>query len=54
MLVWKAKVIFRYLGSMLYRDGDIDENISHCVLYDKRVSHKLKAIRHAMLYGAEC
>ena len=34
ILVWKVKVvprkdIFRYLGSMLQRDGDIDEDVSH-------------------------
>jgi hypothetical protein len=47
---------FRYLGSMLQRDGDIDEDVSHRikagwmkwrqtsgVLCDKRVPHKLKA-----------
>ena len=46
---------FRYLGSMLQRDGDIDEDISHRikagwmkwrqasgVLCDKRVPQKLK------------
>jgi hypothetical protein len=67
------KYTFRYLGSMLQRDGDIDEDVSHrikvwwmkwCqasgVLCDKRVPQKLEgkfyrtAIRHAMLYGAEC
>jgi hypothetical protein len=49
------KNIFRYLGSMLQRDGDIDEDVSHrikvgwmkwCqasgVLCDKREPHKLK------------
>ena len=49
------KDTFRYLGSMLKRDRDIDEDISHrikagwmkwCqasyVLYDKRVPQKLK------------
>uniref|UniRef100_A0A8I6YAQ5 Reverse transcriptase domain-containing protein n=1 Tax=Hordeum vulgare subsp. vulgare TaxID=112509 RepID=A0A8I6YAQ5_HORVV len=64
---------FRYLGSMLQKDGDIDEDMVHRikagwmkwhqasrVLCDKRVPQKLKgrfyrtAIRHAMLYGAEC
>jgi hypothetical protein len=60
-------------GSMLQRDSDIDEDVSHSikagwmkwrqtsrVLCGKRVPQKLKdkfyrtAIRHAMLYGAEC
>ena len=49
------KDTFRYLGSMLQRDGDIDEDVSHrikagwmkwCqasgVLCDKKVSQKLK------------
>ena len=49
------KDTFRYLGSMLQRDGDIDEDVSHRikagwmkwrqasgVLCDKRVSQKLK------------
>ena len=49
------KDTFRYLGSMLQRDGDIDEDVSHRikagwmkwrqasgVLCDKRVPHKLK------------
>ena len=49
------KDTFRYLGSMLQRDGDIDEDVSHRikagwmkwrqasgVLYDKRVPQKLK------------
>ncbi|KAG2634318.1 hypothetical protein PVAP13_2NG191006 [Panicum virgatum] len=45
------KDTFRYLGSVLQKDGDIDED---------RVPQKLKgkfyrtAIRPAMLYGAEC
>ena len=49
------KDTFRYLGSMLHRDGDIDEDVSHrikagwmkwhqasSVLCDKRVPQKLK------------
>ena len=49
------KDMFRYLGSMLPRDGDIDEDVKHRisagwlkwhqasgVLYDKRVPQKLK------------
>jgi hypothetical protein len=49
------KDTFHYLGSMLQRDGDIDEDVSHRikagsmkwrqaseVLCDKRVSQKLK------------
>jgi hypothetical protein len=49
------KDTFRYLGSMLQRDGDIDEDVSHRikaawtkwrqaseVLCDKRVPQKLK------------
>jgi hypothetical protein len=49
------KDTFRYLGSMLHSDGDIDENVSHRikagwmkwpqafdVLYDKRVPQKIK------------
>ena len=27
--VWPKKDIFRYLGSMLQRDGDIDADVSH-------------------------
>ena len=53
--VVSRKDTFRYLGSMLQRDGDIDKDISHrikvrwmkwrqasSVLCDKRVPHKLK------------
>ena len=49
------KDIFRYLGSMLQKDGDIDADVCHRikagwmkwrqasgVLCDKRVPHKLK------------
>ena len=49
------KDTFRYLGSMLQKDGDIDEDVNYrikagCmkwrqasgILYDKRVSQKLK------------
>jgi hypothetical protein len=49
------KDTFRYLGSMLQRDGDIDKDVSHIikagwmkwrqassVLCDKRVPQKLK------------
>ena len=47
------KDIFRYLGSMLQRDGDIDADVSHragwikwrqtsSILCDKRVPQKLK------------
>jgi hypothetical protein len=49
------KDTFRYLGSMLQKDGDIDEDVKHrilaswlkwhqasSVLYDKRVPQKLK------------
>ena len=67
------KDTFRYLGSMLQSDGEIDEDVSHRikagwvkwrqasgVLCDRKVPQKLKgkfyrtAIRHAMLYEAEC
>ena len=67
------KDTFQYLGSMLQRDGDIDADVNlrikagwmkwrqaSGILYDKRVSHKLKSkfyrmvIRPTMLYGAEC
>ena len=67
------KDTFRYLGSMLQKDGDINEDVGHrisaswlkwcqasSVLNDKRVPQKLKgkfygkAVRPAMLYGAEC
>ena len=53
--VMPRKDTFRYLGSMLQRDGDIDEDVSHrikagwmkwqqasSVLCDKRVPQKLK------------
>jgi hypothetical protein len=49
------KDTFRYLGSMLQKEGDIDDDVSHRikagwlkwrqaagVLYDPRVPHKLK------------
>ena len=49
------KDIFRYLGSMLQKDGDIDEDVRHkisagwlkwrqasVILYDRRVSQKGK------------
>ena len=55
---------FRYLGSVLQKDGDIDEDVRHRIsagiLCDKRVPQKLKGkfyrttIRPAMLYGTEC
>ncbi|KAG2610349.1 hypothetical protein PVAP13_4KG186333 [Panicum virgatum] len=54
------KNTFRYLGSMLQKDGDIDEDIRHKISTGWRVPQKLKdkfyrtAIRPAMLYGAEC
>jgi hypothetical protein len=67
------KDTFRYFGSMLQKNGAINEDVSHRikvgwlkwhpasdVLCDPRVPLKLKgkfyrtAIRHAMLYGAEC
>jgi hypothetical protein len=54
---------FRYLGSMLQSDGEIDEDVSHRqtsgILYDKKVPNKLKGkfyrtmIRPAMMYDAE-
>ncbi|PVH47796.1 hypothetical protein PAHAL_4G154400 [Panicum hallii] len=53
------KDTFRYIGSMLQKDGDIDEDTSG-VLCDKKVPQRLKgkfyrtAIRPVMLYGAEC
>ena len=50
------KDIFRYLGSMLQKDGDIDEDVRHRIsagwlkwrqasgiLYDRRVPQKLKS-----------
>ena len=53
--VVSKKDTFRYLGSMLHRDGDIDADVSHRIkagwikwrqafgiLYDKRVPQKLK------------
>jgi hypothetical protein len=53
--VVSRKDTFRYLGSMLQRDGDIDVDVSHRIkagwmkwrqasgiLYDKRVPQKLK------------
>jgi hypothetical protein len=55
--VVSRKETFRYLGSMLQRDGNIYEDVSHrikagwmkwCqtsdVLYDKRVPQKLKGL----------
>ncbi|PUZ74593.1 hypothetical protein GQ55_1G077500 [Panicum hallii var. hallii] len=57
------KDTFRCLGSMLQKDGDIDEDKwrqASGVLCDKKVPQRLKgkfyrtAIRPAMLYGAEC
>ncbi|KAG2578064.1 hypothetical protein PVAP13_6NG184603, partial [Panicum virgatum] len=54
---------FRYLGSMLQRDGDIDEDVSHRIkagwMKWRQASGVLckfyrTAIRPAMLYGAEC
>ena len=63
------KDTFRYLGSMLQRDGDINADVSHRIkagwtkwqqasgiLCDKRVPQKLKGkfYRPAMLYVAEC
>ena len=61
------KDTFRYLGSMLQRDKDIDEEAEWMkwrqtsgVLCDKRVPYKLKCkfyrtiIRPTMLYSAEC
>jgi hypothetical protein len=52
---WPRRILFRYLGSMLQKDGDIDEDVRHrisagwlkwCqasgVLCDKRVPQKLK------------
>jgi hypothetical protein len=29
MVRWYQKNTFRYLGSMLQKDGDIDEDVSH-------------------------
>jgi hypothetical protein len=53
--VISKKDTFHYLGSMLQKDRDIDEDVSHRikaswlkwrkasgVLYDRRVPHKLK------------
>ncbi|KAG2564542.1 hypothetical protein PVAP13_7NG090167 [Panicum virgatum] len=56
------KDTFWYLGSMLQKDGDIDEDVRHRISagWLKGVPQKLKgkfyrtAIRPAMLYGAEC
>jgi hypothetical protein len=64
------KDTFRYLESMLQKDGDINEDLiktswskwhqASGVLCDPRVPIKLKGkfyrtvIRPAMLYGAEC
>jgi hypothetical protein len=67
------KATFQYLVSMLQNNMDIDEDVNHRikagwmkwrqvydVLYDMRVSHKLKGkfyrttIRPVMLYGVEC
>ncbi|KAG2614473.1 hypothetical protein PVAP13_4KG365701 [Panicum virgatum] len=42
------KDTFRYLGSVLQKDGDFDEDVRH------RISAGWTAIRPAMLYGAEC
>jgi hypothetical protein len=63
------KDTFRYLGSMLQKDGDIDEDLSHRIKVgwlkwrqasgDSRVPLKLKnklyrtIIRPAILYRAE-
>jgi hypothetical protein len=61
------KDTFRYLGSMLQRDGDIDEDVSHRikagwvkwrqasgVLCDKRVPQKLKASSTGQRLGPLC
>ncbi|PUZ69516.1 hypothetical protein GQ55_2G114900 [Panicum hallii var. hallii] len=54
---------FRYLGSMLQKDGDIDKDVRHRIsagwLKWRQASDVLckfyrMAIRPAMLYGAEC
>ncbi|KAG2618147.1 hypothetical protein PVAP13_3NG258212 [Panicum virgatum] len=48
---------FRYLGSVLQKDGDIDEDVRHRIsggwLKSKRQIYRT-AIRPAMLYGTEC
>ena len=56
MSIRPKKDAFRYMGSMLQRDGDIDAEVSHRIkagwmkwrqassfLYDKRVPEKLKS-----------
>jgi hypothetical protein len=61
------KDTFRYLGSMLQKEGDIDEDVSHRikagwlkwwqaagVLCDPRVPHKLKANSTGQQSGQLC
>jgi hypothetical protein len=55
------KDTFRYLGSMLQKNGDIDEDVrrqASDVLCDRPLKLKGKfyrtAIQSAILYGAEC
>ena len=66
-LVVPQKDTFRYLGSMLQKDGDIDEDVNHRikagwmkwrqasgVLYDKRVPQKLKAGSIGRRFNLQC
>ena len=61
------KETFRYSGSMLQKDGDIDEDVNHLikavwmkwrqvssVLYDKRVPQKLKGKFYRTAVRPQC
>ncbi|KAG2605615.1 hypothetical protein PVAP13_4NG086934 [Panicum virgatum] len=51
------KDTFRYLGSVLQKDGDIDEDVRHRISagwLKWRQASGILSIRPAMLYGAEC